>query len=106
MKQTSLETASFGIQTCSHCGSQDVIVYDSEKLEGYYLKECNQCHKISEIYRADAFKSYKNHRPIKTNSPKTPWILRFINIPHARRIDRRPPLIRRIIQTLKNKRYW
>ncbi|MBF0289038.1 MAG: hypothetical protein HQM14_14565 [SAR324 cluster bacterium] len=104
MKKVDAVENSIGIENCIRCDSPDITWYYSDKTEGYYVCECQQCGSFSEVMRADVYEKYKPGKPRKTGDQEEPWISRLTPKGGFSFKDRRTTMIERIFLKIRNKR--
>ncbi len=103
MKPSDSSEASENLGTCPRCGNQEVLLFYSEKVEGYYVGECQQCGAYSEIMSAKVFQQYRPQKPRKTGDREEPWVTRLSPRRELTFKDKRPAMISRIFKKIKEK---
>lgn len=104
MRKVSPEDAAETMKSCHRCGHSEVILYYSDKVEGYFVGECPQCGAYSQIMRADVFNNYRHRKPRKTGDPDEPWIGLLSPKGEIGFKDKKTTLIERIYSKIRKKR--
>lgn len=104
MKKIETDEQTETLQSCHRCGQKEVVLYHSEKVEGYLVGECPKCGAYSEIIRADVFEKFSTRKPRKTGDPEEPWISRLRPRQETTFIDKKETMIQRIYSKIRKKR--
>ncbi|MBF0277139.1 MAG: hypothetical protein HQM13_05085 [SAR324 cluster bacterium] len=89
---------------CPRCRHPEVLLFHSEKVDGYYVSECEQCGAYSEIMSADVFQLYRPQKPRKTGDQNEPWLAQLSPRHTLSFTDRRTSIINKIFKKIKDKK--